>query len=71
MFLIFEKNFMQKQTALEKRFNPLNQVYVFNNRKDSRYPCMSWLYSFNPLNQVYVFNLLKKCGDKYAAMVKS
>ena len=29
------------------------------------------LASLNPLNQVYVFNLLKKCGDKYAAMVKS
>ena len=36
-------------------FNPLNQVYVFNDDE------LSWIYAvssgFNPLNQVYVFNL--------------
>ena len=39
-------------------FNPLNQVYVFN-ENDYVLDCYYW-ESFNPLNQVYVFNLSSK-----------
>ena len=37
-------------------FNPLNQVYVFNNAV--LFPLILFIpmESFNPLNQVYVFN---------------
>ena len=39
------------------RFNPLNQVYVFNNYgKRNQGHCKQ--AGFNPLNQVYVFNCL-------------
>ena len=37
-------------------FNPLNQVYVFNNMKVVVKVNVNFLSSFNPLNQVYVFN---------------
>ena len=39
----------------EQRFNPLNQVYVFNNYDLFKY-YRSRKLRFNPLNQVYVFN---------------
>ena len=42
-------------SEIEKGFNPLNQVYVFNPMKHSRILTSTEL-SFNPLNQVYVFN---------------
>ena len=40
------------------RFNPLNQVYVFNLEKLIA-EFEKEAESFNPLNQVYVFNFLE------------
>ena len=37
------------------RFNPLNQVYVFNSETRQEIQ-KSGRNGFNPLNQVYVFN---------------
>ncbi len=37
-------------------FNPLNQVYVFNQIFGDRLQERCFGDSFNPLNQVYVFN---------------
>ena len=39
------------------RFNPLNQVYVFNEQWTKDAMITSSL-GFNPLNQVYVFNMM-------------
>ena len=37
-------------------FNPLNQVYVFNQKLYKKCSFMMDGRRFNPLNQVYVFN---------------
>ena len=44
------------------RFNPLNQVYVFNEDPSNTELLSYWHESFNPLNQVYVFNKRPRLG---------
>ena len=46
------------------RFNPLNQVYVFNSIKDMLEIKGLIMPRFNPLNQVYVFNGAIRNKDK-------
>ena len=46
--------------AFQERFNPLNQVYVFNYEKLRFYTLQQSFLRFNPLNQVYVFNDISK-----------
>ena len=60
MFLIvlnFQKNYLMLMS-----FNPLNQVYVFNNIGDI-IKLNDGNIGFNPLNQVYVFN--SKLAENY------
>ena len=54
MFLIC-LNCLDKVNSEDTSFNPLNQVYVFNQLVNTRRINMSE-NGFNPLNQVYVFN---------------
>ena len=51
-------------------FNPLNQVYVFNEMiiKDKVY--LKKNDSFNPLNQVYVFNCFNWAINLYSVFRK-
>ena len=53
MFLMMKKKIDEKSN--EAGFNPLIQVYVFNQRFDKLYPHLRSV-CFNPLIQVYVFN---------------
>ena len=55
MFLIYKNN-LRRFNYESDRFNPLNQVYVFNKLKRIIKGSSGVLRSFNPLNQVYVFN---------------
>ena len=41
---------------MEKSFNPLNQVFVFNGKPYSSLMSDCRRSGFNPLNQVFVFN---------------
>ena len=55
MFLI--RNERQTDRQMGYGFNPLNQVYVFNNLTQKEEDSADDIEGFNPLNQVYVFNL--------------
>ena len=57
MFLINTR--VRYKHSLFPSFNPLNQVYVFNDR--GIITLRKSDFRFNPLNQVYVFNYEKLC----------
>ena len=48
--------------ALIQGFNPLNQVYVFNEWDSLCDEFYMDIGRFNPLNQVYVFNVVFGCA---------
>ena len=62
MFLIRILVHSDSASRSASRFNPLNQVYVFNNKTFQKYYRPT--DGFNPLNQVYVFNI-KNNSRKY------
>ena len=63
MFLIASVNDAATKAQTRYRFNPLNQVYVFNWHEMCK-SFNAWKQSFNPLNQVYVFNVAEKSRRK-------
>ena len=47
---------LQEKLENPEGLNPLNQVYVFNDKEKLSVLAMRALEGLNPLNQVYVFN---------------